>query len=84
MSSPYAARPTSSFGYWRGGGTDGSPLWKGQGSGYGPKVQGVGIFQQGQGTVTGAASGWEPTVIYLLLLIVAEMVVFGFISRALR
>jgi hypothetical protein len=30
------------------------------------------------------ASGWEPTVVYLLILIVAEMVIFGFISRTLR
>jgi hypothetical protein len=30
------------------------------------------------------SSGWEPTVVYLLILIVAEMVVFGFISRTLR
>ena len=35
----------------------------------------------GQGQAT---SGWQPTVIYLLILIVAEMVVFGFISKALR
>ena len=37
----------------------------------------------GQGASTGAG-GWQPTVIYLLILIVAEMVVFGFISKALR
>ena len=48
----------------------------------GPKTQGFGIFSQGQGTP--GASGWEPTVVYLLILIVAEMIVFGFISRALR
>ena len=48
----------------------------------GPKLQGLGIFSQGQGAPGG--SGWEPTVIYLLILIVAEMIVFGFISRALR
>ena len=47
----------------------------------GPKLQGLGFFSQGQGPTS---VGWEPTVIYLLLLIVAEMVVFGFISRALR
>jgi len=28
--------------------------------------------------------GWEPTVVYLLILVVAEMIVFGFISRMLR
>ncbi len=30
------------------------------------------------------ASGWQPTVVYLLILVVAEMIVFGFISRMLR
>lgn len=30
------------------------------------------------------ASGWEPTVVYLILLIIAEMIVFGFISKLLR
>jgi hypothetical protein len=74
--------PSSAFGYWRGGGSDGVPLWQGQGSGMGVKVQGLGIFSQGQGT--GGNGGWEPTVLYLLALIVAEMIVFGFIARALR
>lgn len=35
-----------------------------------------------QGAPSG--SGWEPTVVYLLVLMVAEMVIFGFISRMLR
>ena len=39
------------------------------------------FLSQGQGPTS---VGWEPTVIYLLLLIIAEMVVFGFISRMLR
>ena len=30
------------------------------------------------------SSGWQPTVIYLLLLVLAEMVIFGVISRVLR
>ena len=37
----------------------------------------------GQGA-SSSAGGWQPTVIYLLILIVAEMVIFGFISRTLR
>lgn len=40
------------------------------------------LLSQGQGAP--GASGWEPTVVYLLILIVAEMIVFGFISRVLR
>ncbi len=39
------------------------------------------VLSQGQGPTQ---VGWEPTVVYLLILIVAEMVVFGFISRTLR
>ena len=30
------------------------------------------------------AAGWEPTILYLFVFIIAEMIVFGFISRALR
>jgi hypothetical protein len=37
----------------------------------------------GQASSTGG-SGWEPTVVYLLLLVVAEIVIFGFIARVLR
>lgn len=77
----FASRPTSSFGYWRGTGGDG-PFTGGQGSGMGVKTQGLGSFMQGQGPA--GAGGWEPTVLYLFLLIIAEMFVFGFISRALR
>ena len=39
------------------------------------------VLSQGQGPTT---VGWEPTVVYLLILIVAERVIFGFISRTLR
>ena len=30
------------------------------------------------------AGGWSPTLTYLFLLIVFEMIIFGFISRTLR
>jgi hypothetical protein len=40
------------------------------------------FLTQGQGSATG--SGWQPTVIYLLLLVLAEMIIFGFIARVLR
>jgi hypothetical protein len=49
----------------------------------GLKEQGLGVFSAGQGS-PGSGSGWEPTVVYLLLLIIAEMIVFGVISRVLR
>lgn len=44
---------------------------------------GFSLLGQGQGTGTSTVT-WEPTVVYLLLLILGEMVVFGFISRMLR
>ena len=77
---PYS-RPSSAFGYWRGGGSE-SPLAQGQGSKMGPRNQGVGFFSQGQGPVQ--ATGWEPSILYLFALVIAEMIVFGFISRTLR
>jgi hypothetical protein len=40
------------------------------------------LLSQSQGSA-GSVS-WEPTVVYLLLLILAEMIVFGLISRLLR
>ena len=77
-----AARPNPSFGYWRGGGSDGMPLAEGQGSNMGLKQQGAGVFSAGIGAPGGVT--WEPTIIYLFILIIAEMFVFGFISRMLR
>ena len=40
------------------------------------------LLSGGQGAP--GSSGWEPTIVYLLILVVAEMIVFGFISRMLR
>lgn len=40
------------------------------------------ILSKGQGAP--GSSGWQPTVIYLILLVIAEMAVFGVISRMLR
>lgn len=82
MATGFYSRPSSSFGYWRGGGSDGVPLAGGQGSGMGQKNSGTGLFPAGMGSITGG--DWHPTVIYLLVLVVAEMFVFGFISRMLR
>ena len=82
MATGFYSRPSSSFGYWRGGGSDGVPLAGGQGSGMGQKDSGTGLLSQGQGIMNG--QGWHPTVIYLLILVIAEMIVFGFIAKALR
>lgn len=41
-----------------------------------------GIFSAPSGAP--GTGGWSPSVLYLLVLVVAEMFVFGFISRVLR
>jgi hypothetical protein len=79
----FASRPSSSFGYWRGGMSDG-PLAYGQGSGRGQANSGAGLFRQGDGPQDGGGGAWHPTVIYLLILVAAEIVAFGLIARALR
>lgn len=70
------ARPTSSFGYYRG-----SPIFNGDGSGQGPNMSGTNIFSAGQGAGTAAGSAWSPTILYLFVLILIEMFLFAFISR---
>jgi len=41
----------------------------------------AGIFTAPSGA---GAGGWSPSVLYLIILVVAEMFIFGFISRVLR
>ena len=78
----WAARPSSSAGYWRGGFSDG-PLWQGQGSfAYGPSVQGVGQVPPGSGAAPSKA--WSPTVIYLLVFVAVELVAVKCLERWLR
>lgn len=67
--------PTSSFGYYRG-----TPLAGGQGSGMGPSVQGMGVFSAGTGSSANSNSGWNPTILYMFVLIILEMVVFGWLA----
>ena len=83
MATVFAARPSSSAGYWRGGFSDG-PLWQNQGSGaYGPDVQGVGIMPPGN-RVPVASAKWSPTVIYLLVFVAVELVLVKCLERVLR
>jgi hypothetical protein len=83
QTSTFYARPSSSFGYWRGGYSDG-PLAQNQGSRvYGQANSGAGIFPQGSGPVDGGG-GWHPTVVYLLIFVAAEIVAFGLLAKALR
>ena len=80
--STFYSRPSSSFGYWRGVGSEG-PLSQGQGSGYGPRQQGIGLFPQGSGPPA-AGSSWSPTVTYMLVFVVLEVIAFGILGRVLR
>jgi len=83
LSGTYAARPSSAFGYWRGGMSDG-PLAYNQGSyHYGQANSGAGIFPQGSGDLAGGPS-WSPTLTYLFVFIVAEMILFKLLERMLR
>lgn len=82
MATAFYSRPTSSFGYWRGGMSDG-PLAQGQGSGRGQANSGAGMFPAGSGPAGGGGS-WSPTVTYLIIFVVAEMIIFKCLERALR
>jgi hypothetical protein len=66
--------PTSSFGYYRG-----TPYYQGEGAGQGGIVAGQGVFSAGQGNAS--ATGWSPTILYLFVLLLAEIVIFGIIAR---
>lgn len=75
----YYARPTSSFGYYRG-----NPVFAGEGSGMGQNVSGGNVFSAGQGTdTTASGTNWSPTILYMFVLILVEMFVFAFIARKL-
>jgi hypothetical protein len=77
----YFAAPTSSFGYYRG-----APQFGGgahSGGGQGNQVAGSNTFAQGQGPTGQQTSGWNPTILYMIGLIILEMIVFGIIARKL-
>jgi len=54
------------------------------GSGMGQAQAGTSQLATGIGGVTVAGQSWHPTIIYLFALILAEMIVFGFVSRLLK
>lgn len=72
----YFSAPSSSFGYYRG-----TPYYGGEGSGQGVNVSGKGVFSAGQGAVQG--TNWSPTILYLFVLIIAEMFIFAVIAKHL-
>ena len=71
--------PNQAQGYYTGGG----PLNGGQGSGMGQAVSGRGQFAAGNG-ITVAGQDWHPTILYLFVAIIVEMVVFGWVSNMLK
>ena len=82
MAAVFASRPSSSFGYWRGGYSDG-PLAYGQGSKMGQANSGAGMFPQGSGPA-GGDRAWGPTIVYLFVFVAAEMVLFKCLEKVLR
>jgi hypothetical protein len=77
----YYAKPTSSYGYYRG-----SPVFGGDTNpmGDGPNVSGANVFSAGQGTTdTAGGSNWSPTILYLFVLVLVEMFLFAFVARHL-
>lgn len=75
----YYAKPTSSFGYYRG-----NPVVSGEGAGQGVNMAGSNVFSAGQGAdTTAGGTAWSPTILYMFVLILVEMFVFAFIARKL-
>lgn len=72
-----ASAPSSSFGYYRG-----TPYWGNDGSGKGPDVQGNSAFAAGQGS-GGISQQWEPSIPFLLGMVVLEMIVFAWLAKKL-
>jgi hypothetical protein len=50
----------------------------------GQATAGTSQLAQGIGGVTVAGQTWHPTILYLFVLILAEMIVFGFVGRLLK
>ena len=55
----------------------------GSGSGMGTSAQGTAALSQGIGPL-GAAGTWEPSVLYLIGLVIGEMILFHILSRVLK
>lgn len=67
------------LGYYAGGGQ----LAGGSGSGMGQAMNGRGQFASGNGVTVGGQT-WHPTILYLFVLMVLEMLAFGLIARHLK
>lgn len=75
-----ASFPGGGQGVWRGS----DILAGGSGSGMGQANQGTGLLSQGLGPIGSMAGDWEPSIWYMLGLVVAELVVFHVVGRMLR
>lgn len=71
--------PNQATGYYMGYG----PQAGGSGSGMGQRMSGIGQLASGQGVTVGNQQ-WHPTILYLIVLVIVEMVVFGWVSKAVR
>ena len=71
--------PQQGLGYTRGSDFIGG----GSGAGAGIMAQGTASLGQGLGSLTSMAGAWEPSVLYLIGLVIAEMVGVYVIGRVL-
>lgn len=75
-----AALGNQAMGYWRGE----QFQYGGDGSGMGKRSAGAGLLTSGQGGFSVGGQSWEPSILYMLGLIVLEMIVFGVLGRILK
>lgn len=73
-----AAYPQQGIGYSRG-----SMDASGSGSGMGNMAQGTASLGSGLGSISSIGGAWEPSVLYLVGLVIAEMIVFHVLGRVL-
>lgn len=72
--------PAQGLGYTRGSDFQAG----GSGSGMGEMAQGTSQLGQGLGSVGGMAGDWEPSVLFIFGLVIAEMIFFHILSRVLK
>ena len=73
------AFPQQGLGYTRGS----DFIAGGSGAGAGIMAQGTASLGQGLGSIGSIAGAWEPSVLYLIGLVIGEMVAFAILGRVL-
>ena len=76
----YTSYPQQGLGYTR---HSGDFLAGGSGAGAGIMAQGTASLGQGIGPIGAMAGAWEPSVLYLIGLVIGEMIAFHIIGRVL-